>query len=102
MKRWLVCLALLVVGGLAASGAQPPTDGPRLLSGTFLMEISESGKTISDTFELWALAGVVAPMRPGTRPPIALTAVVFTQLIKPRTDVMVELKRTGFVGGPIP
>jgi hypothetical protein len=54
------------------------------------MEISESGKTISDTFEIWALAGVVAPMRPGTRSPIALTAVVFTQLIKPRTDVIVE------------
>jgi len=72
------------------SSSEPPADGPRPLSGTFLMEISESGKTISDTFELWALTGVVAPMRPGTSPPIALTSVVFAQLIKPRTDVMVE------------
>lgn len=90
MRRWLTVLALLVVGGLAALGAARPPDGPRALSGTFLMEISESGKTIPDTFELWALVGVVAPMKPGTRPPISLTAVVFTQLIKPRTDVMVE------------
>jgi hypothetical protein len=90
MNKWFLSIALVIFGGPAVSSAAPPADGPKPLSGTFLMEISESGKTISDTFELWALAGVVAPMKPGTRPPIALTAVVFTQLIKARTDVMVE------------
>lgn len=90
MKKWFMGVAVLVVAGLAVATAAPSADGPKPLSGTFLMEISESGKAIADTFELWALAGAIAPMRPGTRPPVALTAVVFTQIIKPRTDVMVE------------
>ena len=81
---------LLSFGSVRDADAQERGPGPRAMAATFLLDISVDGKPISDTFELWSLQGTIAPMRPTAASPIALTAVVFTALVRGRTDVLVE------------
>jgi hypothetical protein len=63
---------------------------PRPLNATFVMALAEGGKAILETFELWSINGTVAGVSAGIRPPLELTSVVFTNLVKERTDVLVE------------
>ena len=80
---------LLSFCAVADAVAQERPSGPRAMVATFLMDISEDGKPISGTFELWSLQGTIAPMRPNSTAPIALTAIVFVPFTG-RTDVIVE------------
>ena len=57
----LLGVLLSAVGAVADAGPQDRVRGPRAMVATFLMDISEDGKPISDTFELWSLQGTIAP-----------------------------------------
>jgi hypothetical protein len=91
----LTRLLLLIAAAVPAAVARTAQSAePRTIAATFLMDISEAGKTISDSFEMWALNGDLSPMRSRGQAHITLTSIVFIQIVKPRTDVLVEAHET--------
>jgi hypothetical protein len=56
------------------------------------MGLSEGGKPISDTFELWSIIGSIAGVPAGVRPTLEFTSVVFMKNVisNDRTNVFVE------------
>jgi hypothetical protein len=91
--RIKIALALAMTPTLLTMPAAPEDRAtrPGPLWGSFLLEISSDGNAVSDTFELWWLSGTIdaTKSRAGS-PPLSLTSVVFTNLVKHRTNVLVE------------